>query len=357
MAYDLGGPTTGNLGTTIRPGETRAASALDTWFQDCTTPDAEDGTMFASAIFNEWLAWMREIARVNGNTGGGSPVVAEALNDDALLLNAIRHLIQRGQPSYAVDSGTADALVVTLTPALAEYKAGGQPIWIKKSALANATTTPTVNINGLGAKTITNVDGTALDIGQLAADVAFSVVYDGTNMRIASAPRPATKTEAEAGVLTGAYISPATLFNRRTPYFFATGSVSQSIPDNADTKVTNLDTLSSSYFNTGSSYAADTFTCGAKDAGAWLFTGYSALTLATPSAGGKDYRAAIWKNGVGASFMSSYISEASTYGIIVSTPLIVAAGDTIDLRVFQNTGTNRNIGATQLVGVRLSGTV
>lgn len=355
MAIDLGGPSPFHLGTTSRPGDTRPASALDTWFMDCLTDESEDGTEFASAIFNEWLAWMRSVARANGNTGGGSPVVAEVVNDDALLLNAIRHLTQRGLQSYAVDSGTADALVVTLTPALAEYKAGGQPIWIKKGAAANATPTPTVDINGRGAKTIVNIDGTALDIGQLAANGSFAVVYDGTNMRITSAPRSATKAEVEGGVLQNAFVSPATLFSRRVPYFFASGSTPQGITNaGSDQQLTGF-SASSSYFNSGSGFASSTFTCGTKDAGAWLFFGYAAMEMLTAASGGKDWRLSIALNGTTGPFESAYVDESSTYGKNVMLPLVLANGDTVSFKTFQSTGATRNVVSRNFVGFRIAG--
>ncbi len=55
--------------------------------------------------------------------------------------------------NYALDTGTADAMVVAFDPPLAAYTAG-IVLRIVKSANANATTTPTLNVNGLGAKTI-----------------------------------------------------------------------------------------------------------------------------------------------------------------------------------------------------------
>ncbi|WP_202812176.1 hypothetical protein, partial [Staphylococcus aureus] len=51
------------------------------------------------------------------------PVVAED-NSDAMFANAMQYLIQRGQTNYADDTGTANNLVVNLSPAPQELKKG-----------------------------------------------------------------------------------------------------------------------------------------------------------------------------------------------------------------------------------------
>jgi hypothetical protein len=60
--------------------------------------------------------------------------------------------------------------------------------------VANTTTstTPTINFNGLGAKTVINANGTALTAGQIISGQLINVVYDGTNFRLMSQSVPAT---------------------------------------------------------------------------------------------------------------------------------------------------------------------
>lgn len=117
--------------------------------------------------------------------------------------------------NYAADAGTADAMVVTLAPALAAYTAG-LVLRVVKSAAANATTTPTLNVNGLGAKTIKRRDGSALEAGDLRASSIVTVLYDGTNFRlqgmvdsdVADSPLPAfffARASAATTIAAGAW--------------------------------------------------------------------------------------------------------------------------------------------------------
>lgn len=92
---------------------------------------------------------------------------------------------QSGKWIFAPDSGTADALAVTLDPVPLAY-ATGMKVGVIKSANANATTTPTINVNGLGAKTIKRADGTALKAGDLPANALLLLLYDGTAFRVTS---------------------------------------------------------------------------------------------------------------------------------------------------------------------------
>lgn len=81
--------------------------------------------------------------------------------------------------SYIADTGTANAYIATLVPAIASYVAG-QLVQFKAT---NANTTAsTVNVNGLGAKTIKKLGGaTDLVSGDIAAGMVVQLEYDGTN--------------------------------------------------------------------------------------------------------------------------------------------------------------------------------
>lgn len=58
-----------------------------------------------------------------------------------------------------------------------------------EAGLTNATTTPTLNVNGTGAKTIIRADGTALVAGDITKGFRYRVIYDGTNYRLQIASR------------------------------------------------------------------------------------------------------------------------------------------------------------------------
>ncbi len=81
--------------------------------------------------------------------------------------------------NYIVDTGAANAYVATLVPAITSYTAG-QLVQFK--AINANTTTSTVNVNGLGVKTIMKLGGaTNLASGDIAAGMVVQLEYDGTN--------------------------------------------------------------------------------------------------------------------------------------------------------------------------------
>lgn len=78
--------------------------------------------------------------------------------------------------------GTSDAITGTLSPAIAAYVAG---LRVTTTAAANTVTGPTLNLNGLGAKTIKKKDASAskvaLAVGDYNASGPFNFEYDGTD--------------------------------------------------------------------------------------------------------------------------------------------------------------------------------
>lgn len=85
--------------------------------------------------------------------------------------------------NYAVDAGANDTYAITLTTAPTAYVAG--QTYTFKANTAN-TGAATLNVNSLGAKTIVGADGAALTDNIIAAGQIVTVVYDGTNMRLAT---------------------------------------------------------------------------------------------------------------------------------------------------------------------------
>jgi len=91
--------------------------------------------------------------------------------------------IQNGTYIYAADSVGTDAYAITLAPAPAAYAAG--QAFNFKAGTAN-TGAATLNVNGLGAKTILKQNDTALATGDIEAGQIVTVVYDGTNFQMLS---------------------------------------------------------------------------------------------------------------------------------------------------------------------------
>jgi hypothetical protein len=85
--------------------------------------------------------------------------------------------------AYGVDATGTSAYVITLASAPAKYVTG--QLYAFKAQAANVGA-PTLNINGLGAITIVNLDNTTLADSTIAAGGISAVVYDGTSFRLIS---------------------------------------------------------------------------------------------------------------------------------------------------------------------------
>ena len=78
-----------------------------------------------------------------------------------------------------------DTLVGTMSPTLSAYATGNQFAFV---AANTNTTTVTLNIDGLGAKAVTRDGSTALVAGDITANKAHLVVYDGTRFQLLNSP-------------------------------------------------------------------------------------------------------------------------------------------------------------------------
>lgn len=85
--------------------------------------------------------------------------------------------------AYAVDSVGTDAYAITPSPAITAYAAG--QMFTFKAGVAN-TGAATLNVSGLGAKSIVKNTSVALATGDILLNQVIEVVYDGTNMQIVS---------------------------------------------------------------------------------------------------------------------------------------------------------------------------
>ena len=90
-----------------------------------------------------------------------------------------------GQGSFlGNDSGAADAMVVTPTQPLSSYASVTGNLLVVKANATNATTTPTINVSGLGAITIVKRANTALAAGDILAGMMCLFVFDGTHFQL-----------------------------------------------------------------------------------------------------------------------------------------------------------------------------
>lgn len=76
-----------------------------------------------------------------------------------------------------VDTGSANAYILTFVAQFSAYTDGIVIYWIPSNTNTGAST---INVNGLGAVAILNQDGTALRPGQLIANNVVGILYKGT---------------------------------------------------------------------------------------------------------------------------------------------------------------------------------
>lgn len=110
-----------------------------------------------------------------------------------------------GSRTYVADTGAADVYAITLVPAISAYKTG--QTFTFKATNAN-TTTSTLNVNGLGAKTIKKLGSTNLAANDILASQIVQVQYDGTNFQMMSpvGNAPMTSTGDASGLTVGIVI-------------------------------------------------------------------------------------------------------------------------------------------------------
>lgn len=182
MALDILGPANAPNSVTVRPADDRTFGAADTFFKDCTSSTAADGTKIKSGWLNAMLSQFRLAIRGNGVTAvGGLPIVTEDNADDSMLLKAMQHLIQRNQTRYGDDTGSANVVVVAPTPAVKEYKKGMEIV--TKIAVTNTGAT-TLNVSGLGAVAVKRLDLGDLQSGDLLVGQIAIFAYDGTSWQL-----------------------------------------------------------------------------------------------------------------------------------------------------------------------------
>lgn len=84
-------------------------------------------------------------------------------------------------PFYGADAGAVNAYAVSLPPVTAYYPGLFFGVLITNT---NTTTTPTVNVTALGAKTIVLSNGSPVNPGDLPAGMVAWFTYDGTNAQL-----------------------------------------------------------------------------------------------------------------------------------------------------------------------------
>lgn len=91
--------------------------------------------------------------------------------------------LEQGRAVYALDTGVANAYVVALPATLAAYTDG---LNILMKAVNLNTGASTLNVDGLGVKSIKRLNGDALVAGDIPAGAMVGLYYDGANFQLAT---------------------------------------------------------------------------------------------------------------------------------------------------------------------------
>lgn len=174
--------------------------------------DQAVGKAAVQSILNKTLGTGTKMALGSDATGdtyynsGSGTVARRGIGSDGQVYTVVSGVPNWQSPTagnfnYAADTGAANAYVVTLTPALGAYAAG---VLVQFKATNANTTASTVNVNGLGVKTIKKLGGsTDLVSGDIAAGMIVELEYDGTNFimlnPVANAPLTAGSLASNVG--------------------------------------------------------------------------------------------------------------------------------------------------------------
>lgn len=208
----------GGMQPTIRSGvcalQVKAGVAATTGTQVTPAADAGWTGLFVVTVANG----QSSIVTGNISTLLGAPFIPAKL--PAMVAG-----IQNSLWTYAADTGAVNALAATIAPAPQVANMAALPVGTMvsvKIANTNTATGVTLNLNGLGAETLTS-NGAAPAVGSLIAGQILILQWDGTDWQIKStivvaasqtAPgivRIATDIEALAEALNSVALSPSNL--------------------------------------------------------------------------------------------------------------------------------------------------
>lgn len=115
--------------------------------------------------------------------------------------------VQDSSLQWLTSVAGSDTITASITPSPSAYVAG--QTFRFAAAAANTVATPTLNINGLGAKNITKNGTGGLSAGEIATGEAVEVVYDGTQFQLIGAVGSGSVIRVDVFTSSGTWTKPA----------------------------------------------------------------------------------------------------------------------------------------------------
>lgn len=174
------------------------------------SPSAPDSTAIGAVIgaSNPYEV----LAYVTVGNGVSSIVTGNISDQRRKFLTVADNNAQLNSSCYGADAGSTDAYAITLNPVPTAYSTGMR-LYFKANTVNTGACT--LNVNGLGAKSIVKSYNIALEDGDIKANQIVEVIYDGTNFQLVS-------TIADEGIITVADGATITLDSSLSKQFITT---------------------------------------------------------------------------------------------------------------------------------------
>lgn len=165
---------TGASQATIRSGQfiVAAKAGIPASTGSQTTPAPDSGFVGLYVVTVPFGA--TTVTAANISTLSGAPFISTQLT-------GVLAAIQAQAGNYVVDTGSANTYAATLSPAPASLFAG---LTVRIKIAHTNTSSSTLNLNGLGAKSIVHRDGSAMMGSDLLAGQIATLAYDGSNFQL-----------------------------------------------------------------------------------------------------------------------------------------------------------------------------
>jgi hypothetical protein len=153
--------------------------------KNTSTPTATDGSPLEKAWVNDIQGLLQKLIDVAGITPSGVADTVPASD----YFKSLSNMVAVG--SYAIDTGAVDAYVISVdwdtvdTGTTSILLAGS--VYSFLPANTNTIGAPTLNVNGLGVKTIKRPDGSSLKPGDIIVNKIAIVKFDGTDFILLTA--------------------------------------------------------------------------------------------------------------------------------------------------------------------------